>query len=110
MRLSYQAEFEANFEANQADKNNHLQDAQNMLIKKEEEIKSKSDRYKELKELNQQLLLQKYRMYLKRVAFRAIEYQTQEDRRMRRAKIYSKNYIYRRKLRLLFGSWRGVTH
>jgi hypothetical protein len=49
-------------------------------------------------------------MYLKRVAFRAIEYQTQEDRRMRRAKIYSKNYIYRRKLRLLFGSWRGVTH
>ena len=54
--------------------------------------------------------MQKYRMFLKRVAFRAIEFQTQEDRRMRRAKIYSKNYIYRRKLRLLFGSWRGVSH
>jgi hypothetical protein len=25
-------------------------------------------------------------------------------------KAYSKNYLYRRKVRLLFGSWRGVTH
>lgn len=49
-------------------------------------------------------------MYLKRVAFKALEFQTEEDRRMKRNKIYTKNHMYRRKLRLLFGSWRGVSH
>lgn len=31
-------------------------------------------------------------------------------RREKRLKAYSKNYMFRRKMRMLFGSWRGVTH
>lgn len=31
-------------------------------------------------------------------------------KREKRLKAYSKNYMFRRKMRLLFGSWRGVSH
>lgn len=37
-------------------------------------------------------------------------YFLQIQKREKRVKAYSKNYMYRRKMRLLFGSWRGVTH
>jgi hypothetical protein len=37
-------------------------------------------------------------------------YHTELKKRAKRMKAYSKNYMYRRKMRNLFGSWRGVTH
>jgi hypothetical protein len=35
MKQSYTLEFEANYEANQQEKSNHIQEVQNMLLKKE---------------------------------------------------------------------------
>lgn len=35
---------------------------------------------------------------------------TQTQKRMKRLDAYSRNYTYRRNMRLLFSSWRGVTH
>ena len=37
-------------------------------------------------------------------------YFTQLKKREHRLKAYTKNFMYRRNMRLLFGSWRGVTH
>jgi hypothetical protein len=34
----------------------------------------------------------------------------QLQKREKRINAYSKNYFYRKRMRLLFGSWRGVSH
>ena len=52
----------------------------------------------------------KYGSYLTRVCVKAwIEFAKSELREKRLA-AYSRNYMYRRKIRLLFCSWRGVSH
>jgi hypothetical protein len=52
----------------------------------------------------------KYQTFIKRVYFNEILYFMQVQRREKRIKAYSKNFMYRRNMRQLFYSWRGVTH
>jgi hypothetical protein len=47
---------------------------------------------------------------VKKVFFNEILYHTELIRREKRLNAYSKNYMFRRKVRLLFCSWRGVSH
>ena len=49
-------------------------------------------------------------MHIKKVFFNEILYHTELVRREKRLNAYSKNYMFRRKVRLLFCSWRGVSH
>jgi len=44
------------------------------------------------------------------MVFDEFNFYVQLVKREKRLKAYSKNYMFRRKLRLLFGSWRGVSH
>jgi hypothetical protein len=44
------------------------------------------------------------------VYFNEIVYYFEMAKFEKRIKAYSKNFMYRRKMRLLFGSWRGVSH
>ena len=110
MRQSYKLEFEANYQANLNDKNNSIKDAQALVANKASQVEETKAKNKRTKALNSKLLKQKYALFLKRVAFRAITYFMECEQRKRRIKICSRNMMYRRKLRLLFGSWRGVTH
>jgi hypothetical protein len=52
----------------------------------------------------------KNQTFIKRVYFNEILYFMQVQRREKRIKAYSKNFMYRRNMRQLFYSWRGVTH
>ena len=110
MRQSYKLEFEANYQANLNDKNNSIKDAQALVASKASQVEETQAKNKRTKALNSKLLKQKYALFLKRVAFRAITYFMECEQRKRRVKICSRNMMYRRKLRLLFGSWRGVPH
>ena len=56
------------------------------------------------------LLKMKYEMHVKKVFFNEIVFHTELVRSEKRLKAYSKNYMYRRNMRRLFYSWRGVTH
>jgi len=52
----------------------------------------------------------KYNMHVKKVFFNEILFFAEMQRREKRLRAYSKNYMYRRNERKLFYSWRGVTH
>lgn len=110
MKGSYQQEYELNFQANLADKNNHIKEMQNEIQEKEETIANKKDRYDALKHKIYTLLRQKYNLFVKRIYFNEFVYFVDMQKFEKRIKAYSKNYMYRRKMRVLFGSWRGVSH
>lgn len=48
--------------------------------------------------------------FWKKIALKAWIEHTSTQKRFKRLKAYSGNYTYRRKMRLLFGGWRGVSH
>ncbi len=52
----------------------------------------------------------KYTMFVKKIYFNEILYYTQMQKREKRIKAYSKNYMYRRNMRQLFYNWRAVSH
>lgn len=110
MKNSYQQEHELNFQANLADKNNHIKEMQHEIQEKEETINNEKERYDALKHKVYTLLRQKYNTFIKRVYFNEIVYFFEMAKFEKRIKAYSKNFMYRRKMRLLFGSWRGVSH
>eukprot|EP00347_Sterkiella_histriomuscorum_P000254 403376589 len=110
LRVQYMQEYEENYQANLTEKTTHITDSKNLITHKENDIEITKEKNKAVKQLTQQLLQKKYQNYLKRVAFREIIYHTQIVRREKRLKAYSRNYMFRRQMRLLFGSWRGVTH
>lgn len=49
-------------------------------------------------------------MFIKKVFFNEMLYFAQVEKRGKRLKAYSKNYMYRRKMRKLFYNWRAVSH
>lgn len=56
------------------------------------------------------LFKHKQEVYLERLAFKAwVEFKANSKRR-KRLENYSLNFMYRRRMRALFGSWRQVTH
>lgn len=110
MKSAYLTEYEANYQANVAEKNQHIKDMQNHIVEKEEDISEKKEKYDALKHKVFTLLRQKYNMHVKKVFFNEILYHTELVKREKRLNAYSKNYMYRRNVRLLFCSWRGVTH
>jgi hypothetical protein len=110
MKNTYLLEYEQNYQANLNDKNQYIQEIENHISQKDEDISEKKERYDALKQKIFTLLRQKYNLFVKRIFFNEILYFTELNRREKRLKAYSKNYMYRRKTRLLFGSWRGVSH
>jgi hypothetical protein len=52
----------------------------------------------------------KYQMHVKKVFYNEMVFHTAMVKREKRLNAYSKNYMYRRNMRRLFYSWRGVTH
>ena len=110
MKNAYLTEYEGNYQANVADMKAHIVEIQNHIVEKEEDISEKKERYDALKHKIFTLLRQKYNLHVKKVYFNEIVYHTQLFKREKRLNAYSKNYMYRRNMRLLFCSWRGVTH
>jgi len=110
MKNSYLTEYEQNYQLNLQDKNSHIKEIQNHIHDKEEDIETKDKHYQELKAKIFSLLKHKYSLFIKRVYFNEILYFTQLSRREKRLAAYSKNYMYRRNMRHLFCSWRGVSH
>lgn len=88
----------------------HIQQATKHISDKDTDIQDRKEQYDLLKQKIFRLLLAKYHRYLERVVFEQMLYHTQIAKRKKRLSTYSKNYMYRRRMRLLFGSWRGVTH
>ena len=110
MKTAYLTEYEGNYQANVADKNSHIKEIQNHIADKEDEIAEKKERYEALKHKIFTLLRQKYNLHIKKVFFNEIVFHTEMLKRDKRLAAYSKNFMFRRKVRLLFCSWRGVTH
>jgi uncharacterized protein with PIN domain len=81
-----------------------------MIIRKEDDVTATVDKIKKTEVRVKAILIKKYQAFLKRAAFRVMEFFVQIRKRERRIRVYSKNFMYRRNMRLLFGSWRGVTH
>jgi hypothetical protein len=88
----------------------HINEMKSLISQKEQDIQNKLGKDKAFKELTARILRKKYQSYLKKTAFREIVYHAQLMQREKRLAAYSKNALFRRRLRLLFGSWRGVTH
>jgi hypothetical protein len=80
------------------------------IQEKDEHINEAKERYDILKDKIYNLLRQKYSLFVKRIYFNEILFYYEMQKHEKRIKAYSKNFMYRRKMRLLFGSWRGVTH
>jgi len=110
MKGAYMQEYQENFDMNANEKQTHIQEAEGMIVKKEGDVMTTVEKIKFTERKVKAILMKKYQAFLKRTAFRLMEYLVQIRRRERRIKVYSKNYMYRRNMRLLFGSWRGVTH
>ncbi len=110
MKSSYLSDYEANFQANKEDKNAHIKEIQAHIQDKERDITERKELYEIMKGKIYGLLKMKYEMHVKKVFFNEIVYHTELVRREKRLKAYSKNYMYRRNMRRLFYSWRGVTH
>lgn len=110
MKNSYLSEYEQNYQANLNDKNAHIKEIQNRIAEKEEDISDHKERYDALKHKIFTLLRQKYSLFIKKIYFNEMVYHAELVKREKRLNAYSKNYMYRRKMRLLFGSWRGVSH
>lgn len=77
---------------------------------KDEDINDKKERYDVMKQKIYKLLQRKYNLFISKVYFNEILYFTQLQKREKRLKAYSKNFMYRRKMRNLFYNWRGVSH
>ena len=92
------------------EKNNNIKEIQNHIHEKEEDISDKKEQYDALKLKIFNLLRLKYSVFVKKIFFNEIVYFADLQKRDKRIMAYSKNYMHRRKSRLLFGSWRGVTH
>jgi len=56
------------------------------------------------------LLQNKYNAFLEKIFFYEMVYYVELKRREKRLKAYSKNFMYRRRMRLLFEGWREVSH
>lgn len=110
MKQAYLQEYEQNYQANKLDKEAHIKEIQNHISQKEEDISDKKERYDALKHKIYSLLRMKYNNFLKKVYFNEILYFAEMQKREKRLKAYSKNYMYRRSMRRLFYNWRGVTH
>ncbi|CDW80263.1 UNKNOWN [Stylonychia lemnae] len=110
LKNAYMIEYEENFKANIQDKESHLDQAQELILRKEQEIIETQEKRKRVIQLTEHILQQKYNLFIKRVAVRAMQYFKDIIQRERRIRVYTRNYMYRRNLRLLFGSWRGVSH
>jgi hypothetical protein len=82
----------------------------NHISAKEEDIAEKQEQYDGLKHKIFGLMRKKYNMHVKKVFFNEIFFFAEMQRREKRLRAYSKNYMYRRNMRKLFYSWRGVTH
>ena len=110
MKTSYLGECEGNYQANVADKNAHITELKGHIHDKEQEIQARQEHYDLMKHKIFTLLKLKYQMHVKKVFFNEIVFHTQLVKREKRLNAYSKNYMYRRNMRRLFYSWRGVTH
>jgi hypothetical protein len=110
MKTAYLSEYESNFQANVSDKNSHIKEIENHIGDKEDDISEKKEQYEALKHKIFSLLKQKYNLHVKKVFFNEILYHTEMIKREKRLNAYSKNFMFRRKVRLLFCSWRGVSH
>ena len=110
MKTAYLSEYESNYQANVSDKNSHIKEIENHIGDKEDDISEKKEQYEALKHKIFTLLKQKYNLHVKKVFFNEIFYHTELIKREKRLNAYSKNYMFRRKVRLLFCSWRGVSH
>ena len=110
MKSAYMQEYQENLEMNSQEKHCHIQEAQGMIIRKEDDVVATVDKIKKMEDRVKAMLIKKYQAFLKRAALRVMEFFVQIRKRERRIRVYSKNFMYRRNMRLLFGSWRGVTH
>ena len=110
MKHSYLSDYEQNYQANLTDKNGHIKEIENHIADKEAEIESKKERYKELKQKIFGLLRLKYNTFIMRVYYGEMIYFAQLSKREKRLCHYSKNFMYRRKMRKLFYNWRAVSH
>lgn len=110
MKIAYLGEYEQNYQANVADKKAHIAEIGTQIGQKEEDIAEKKERYDAIKHKIYGLMKLKYQTFIKRVYFNEVLFFMQSQRREKRIKAYSKNFMYRRNMRQLFYSWRGVTH
>ena len=110
MKNTYMQEYEQNYQLNLQDKNDHIKEIKNHISKKDEDIALRKEQYDELKNKVFTFLRNKYNLFMKRVFYNEMLYFAELSKREKRLKAYSKNYMYRRRVRLLFCSWRGVSH
>lgn len=80
------------------------------MSEKEQELQAMQDYKKERKNLLYMVFDKKNKKFWKSIVLKIWKYFMELQKRKQRLNAYSKNLMYRRKMRILFGSWRGVSH
>lgn len=102
-------EYEQNFNENQHEKQANIEEINSLIGEKEEEIDQMVKKKEYMRGLLHQMLQHKYGLYLKRVAFKsALDFRDLSKRKKRLA-AYTQNYMHRRKMRLWYQAWRGIS-
>jgi hypothetical protein len=110
MRGAYTSEIEQTLKENHSSTTSNLQNVQGQIFGKEIDTENLVIHRNDTRKIMNKLFDHKQDIYLQRVAFKAwLEYK-QLSKREKRLEIYAVNRMYRKRMRLLFTSWRGVTH
>lgn len=80
-----------------------------MIAEKENHVEDKKMKLKEMRGLLYNLVEGKYHQYLERNVIKMLKEYVKQAKHQRRQNVYSKNFMYRRRMRLLFRSWKTIT-
>ena len=83
---------------------------QAMIVEKEGHLEQMGNKNKHIRGLIYRLLEGKYHQYLERTLIKQWKEYVVESKKQKRLSAYSKNFMYRRRMRLLFRSWKSISN
>lgn len=103
-------EYDQNLQENQHEKQTNIEEMQALIGEKEDHLDGLNTKSKHMRNLLYRLVEGKYHQYLERMLINQLKEHVKQAKHMRRQTAYSKNFMYRRKMRLLFRSWKTISN
>ncbi len=110
MRNSYMVEYQTNLDQNTSRKDDKITEVSQEIETQNSSIKELKDQKSKQKSCLNTFFKQKVNHYRLRVTIRAWQYFTKVQKRKNRVAAFTRNTLFRRKQKLVFESWRGVSH
>ena len=110
MRNSYMVEYQSNLDQNTSRKEDKISEVSTEIQHQEESIQELRDTKKKQKSQIARFFKQKIDYYRVRSAYRTWEKLFKVAQQKNRVAAYTRNVMHRRKVKILFQFWRGVSH